>query len=90
MASAQADAIPPFDRKPGSDARGVLVACLLGAAILLLFCSRELPVWADQQLPELSDTAKAIDDALETVDLDAPYDAIHVFMQRLSDDKFGG
>jgi hypothetical protein len=90
MASAQADAIPPFDRKPGSDAFGVLVACLLGAAILLLFCSRELPAWADQQLPELSDTAKAIDDTLDSVHLDAPYDVIHVFMQRLSDDRFGG
>jgi hypothetical protein len=90
MASAQTDAIPPFDRKPGSDARGVLVACLLGAVILLLFCARELPAWADQTLPELSDGAKAIDDALSAADLSAPYDAIHAFMQRLSDDKFGG
>ena len=90
MASAQADAIPPFDRKAGSDARGVLAACLLGAAILLLFCSRELPTWADQQLPELSDSAKAIDDALDGAHLTAPYDAIHAFMQRLSDDRFSG
>jgi hypothetical protein len=90
MASAQADAIPPFDRNPGSDARGVLVACLLGVVMLLIFCSRELPAWADQQLPELSDTAKAIDDGLETVHLDAPYEAIHAFMQRLSDGRFGG
>ena len=90
MATAQSDAIPPFDRKPGSDARGVLVACLLGATVLLLLCSRELPAWADQQLPELSDTAKAIDDTLNATGLTAPYDAIHAFMQRVSNDRFGG
>ena len=90
MASAQADAIPPFDRKPGTDARGVLVACVLVAVMLLLFCSRELPAWADQQLPQLSDAAKVIDDALDTARLTAPYDAIHSFIQRLADGRFGG
>jgi hypothetical protein len=90
MTSAQADAIPPFDRKHTAGPRGVLIACLLGAVMLLIFCSRELPAWADQQLPELSDTAKAIDDALDAAHLTAPYDAIHTFMQRLSDRRFGG
>jgi hypothetical protein len=90
MASAKTDAIPPSDRKHSADARGVLVACLLGGVVLLLFCSRELPAWADQKLPELSDTAKAIDDALDAMHLTAPYDAIHAFMQRLADRRFGG
>jgi hypothetical protein len=90
MATAQADAIPAFDRKHTGSPRSVLAACLLGAAVLLLFCSRELPAWADQTLPELSDTAKAIDDTLNAVDLTAPYDAIHAYMQRLSDQRFGG
>jgi len=90
MASAQADAIPAFDREHTASPRGVLTACLMGAAMLLIFCSRELPAWADQTLPELSDTAKQIDDTLNAVDLTAPYDAIHTFMQRLSDSRFGG
>ena len=90
MASAQADAIPPFDRQHGSDARGVLIACALGAVMLLLFCSHELPNWADQQMPELSDAAKAIDGALDAGHLTVPYDTIHSFMQRLADGRFGG
>ena len=90
MASAQTDAIPPFDRKHTASPRGVLTACLMGATMLLIFCSRELPGWADQKLPELSDTAKAIDDTLDAVRLTAPYEAIHGFMQRLADRRFGG
>ena len=90
MASNQADAIPPSDRRHTASPRGVLIACLLGAVMLLLFCSRELPGWADQKLPELSDTAKAIDDTLDAVHLIAPYAAIHAFMQRLADRRFGG
>ena len=84
MASAQTDAIPPVDRQHTASPRGVLIASLLGAVMLLLFCSRELPGWADQKLPELSDAAKAIDDTLDAVHLTAPYGAIHAFMQRLS------
>jgi hypothetical protein len=76
MAS-QTDAIPQGDRKHTASPRGVLIACLLGAVMLLLFCSRELPAWTDQKLPELSDAAKAIDDTLDAVHLTAPYDAIH-------------
>jgi hypothetical protein len=90
MASAQTDAIPPSDRKHAASPRGVLIACLLGAIVLLLFCSRELSAWADQKLPELSDATKAIDDTLDAIYLAAPYDAIHAFMQRLSDKRFGG
>jgi hypothetical protein len=89
MASAQTDAIPPQDRTQGTSPRGVLTACLLGSVMLLIFCARELPGWADQKLPELSDTAKAIDDALNAARLTAPYDAIHAFMQRLADERFG-
>ena len=89
MASAQTDAIPQADRKHSANARGMLIACLLGAVMLLLFCSRELPGWADQKLPELSDAAKAIDDTLDAVHLTAPYGAIHAFMQRLADRRFG-
>ena len=90
MASAQTDAIPQFDRQHTASPRGVLVASMLGAAMLLLFCSRELPAWADQKWPELSDATKQIDDALDAIHLTAPYDAIHAFMQRLSDRRFGG
>ena len=90
MKPPQTDAIPPQDREHSADARGVLFACLLGSLMLLIFCARELPAWADQKWPELSDTAKAIDDTLGALDLTAPYDAIHGFMQRLADNKFGG
>lgn len=90
MACAQADAIPPFDRKHAASPRGVLIACALGAVMLLLFCSRELPNWVDLQLPELSDAAKAIDGTLDAGHLTAPYDAIHSFVQRLADGRFGG
>jgi hypothetical protein len=90
MATAQADAIPPFDRERSTHARGVLTACLVGSLVLLALCARELPAWADQKWPELSDTAKSIGDTLSAMDLSAPYDAIHAFMQRFSDNKFGG
>jgi hypothetical protein len=90
MASAQTDAIPPIDRKHAADARGVLTACLLGSVMLLLFCSRELPAWADRQLADLSDAAKQLDDTLNAANLTAPYDTIHAFMQHLSDRRFGG
>jgi hypothetical protein len=88
MATAQADAIPPFDREHRASARGVLAACVIGSLVLLIFCARELPAWADQKWPELSDTAKSIDDGLSG--LAAPYDAIHGFMQHFADERFGG
>ena len=88
MASAQTDAIPPQDRAHTAGAGGVLLACLIGSLVLLIFCARELPAWADQKWPELSETAKAVDEALGS--LAAPYDAIHGFMQRFADKKFGG
>jgi hypothetical protein len=84
MASPQTDAIPPRDRTHTASARGVLAACLLGALMLLVFCAHELPPWADQKWPELSDTAKAIDDTLSAAGLAKPYEAIHGFMQRLA------
>jgi hypothetical protein len=87
MATAQTDAIPPIDRARTTSACGVLIACLVGSLVLLIFCARELPAWADQKWPELSETANAIDDALSGVA--APYDAIHGFIQRFADKKFG-
>ena len=86
MTTAQTDAIPSSDRQHGAGARGVLIACLIGSLVLLIFCARELPAWADQKWPELSDTAKSIDDTLSG--LAAPYDAIHGFMQRFADERF--
>ena len=88
MASAQSDAIPTQDREHTANARGVLIASLFGSLMLLIFCARELPAWTDQKWPELSDAAKEIDDTLNA--LAAPYDAIHGFMQRFADKKFGG
>jgi hypothetical protein len=90
MASPQTDAIPASDREHGTSARGVLRACLIASLVLLIFCVRELPAWADQKWPELSDTAKMVDDTLSAADLTAPYDAIHAFMQRFADKRFGG
>jgi len=87
MASAQTDAIPPQDREHTADARGVLIASLLASLMLLIFCARELPSWADREWPELSGVAKSLDDTLSAVS--APYDALHAFMQRLSDERFG-
>ncbi len=89
MKPPQTDAIPLQDRQLSTDARGVLLASLLGSLMLLIFCARELPAWADQKWPELSDTAKAIDDGLSAGGLLAAYDAIHGFMQRLADDRLG-
>ena len=88
MAGAQSDAIPPSDREHGADARAVLTACLVASFVLLVFCARELPAWADQKWPELSESAKSLDDTLSG--LAVPYDAIHGFMQRFADRKFGG
>ena len=88
MATAQTDAIPPHDREHGTSARSVLTACLIGALVLLIFCARELPAWADQKWPEIADTAKSVNDALSGVA--APYDALHGFIQRFADKRFGG
>lgn len=88
MATAQTDAIPPQDREHTASARGVLTACLIGSLILLIFCARELPAWADQKWPEMSEAAKLVDDALSG--LAAPYDTIHGFIQKFADRKFGG
>jgi len=88
MASAQSDAIPPQDRAHTAGARGVLLASLIGSLMLLIFCARELPAWADQKWPEAAEMAKSIDEALDV--FSAPYDAIHGFMQRFADRKFGG
>jgi hypothetical protein len=89
MSTAQADAIPLFDRAHTASPRGVLLASLLAAIMLLIFCSRELPGWADQNMPELSDVSKTVDDTLEALDLSAPYDLLHTLMQRLSGANFG-
>jgi hypothetical protein len=86
MASAQTDAIPPQDREHTANARGVLIASLLASLMLLIFCARELPSWADRELPELSGVAKSLDDTLSAVS--APYDTLHGFIQRLADDRF--
>jgi hypothetical protein len=88
MASAQTDAIPPQDRKHTAGGRGVFLASLIGSLMLLIFCARELPAWVDREWPELSETAKSIDDVLGG--LAAPYDALHGFKQRFSDKKLGG
>jgi len=88
MATAQADAIPPHDRQHTASPRGVLAACLTGSLVLLVFCARELPAWADQKWPELSEAVQAVDDALSG--LAGPYDAIHGFMQRFADKRFNG
>jgi hypothetical protein len=61
----------------------------MGAVMLLVFCARELPPWTDRNWPELSPYAQKIDDTLSAVGLDAPYDAIHVWVQRLADRRFG-
>jgi hypothetical protein len=86
MSSAQTDAIPPQDRRHTVGPRGVLIACLVGALMLLLLCSRELPPWADREWAGLSDAAQAIDDTLSAAGFTAPYDAIHGLMQRLAGD----
>jgi len=89
MAAPQTDAIPPQNRQRSASPRGVLLASLLGAFMLLAFCARELPSWADRNWPELSPYAQAIDDTLSAIGFDAPYDAIHAFIQRLADQRFG-
>ncbi len=89
-ASPTADAIPATNRRHTASAWGVLRASLLGGLMLLLFCARELPAWADQKAPELSPYAHWLDEKLDAIGLGAPYDAIHALMQRLSDSRFGG
>jgi hypothetical protein len=84
MKPPQTDAIPPQDRRHTAEARGVLIASLIGALMLLLLCSRELPPWADREWPDLSDAATAIGDTLSATGLSLPYDAIHGLMQRLA------
>jgi len=84
MASSQSDAIQPAERRHTAGPWRVLGASLIGAAVLLLLCARELPAWADQKAPDIAPYAQWLDQKMDAAGLDAPYDAIHALMQRLA------
>jgi hypothetical protein len=84
MARAQSDAIDEKNRRRLATPRDVFLATVLGAGMLLVFCSRELPAWAAHVHPEMLPYAQKIDDVLSGIGLAAPYDAIHAFAQRLA------
>ena len=84
MTSSQSDAIQPTERRRTTGPWRVLGASLAGAALLLVLCARELPAWADQKSPDLAPYAQWLDEKMDAAGLDAPYDAVHSFMQRLA------
>lgn len=77
-----ADAIPPEARRRTASPRQVLAACLLGALVLSLFASRDLPSWADRlregALTPLARTlAIGWNDRLAPLGLTRPYQELH-------------
>jgi len=88
------DAIPPSLRRGGISPRQVFVCCLAGALLLALFASRDTPGWAERlgdaaYAHRLRDVAGAWDQAMGTLGLTRPHEALRAAMQRFLDWQWG-
>lgn len=84
------DGIPVGARRRTVTGRQAFVACALGAALLSLFASRDLPGWADRLrdgplTPLLRQVAIGWNDRLAGLDLTLPHEALRETVQRLQD-----
>jgi hypothetical protein len=89
------DAIPPSLRRRGGNPRQVLAICLIGAIVVAFFASRDTPGWAerlgDSRIDHsLRSIAGAWDEAMETLHLTDPHEALRAATGRALDWQWGG
>ena len=85
-----ADAIPLKLRRGGGSARQVFALTLVGAIVLALFASRDLTSWLNRLgdgpiLAPLQHAAAEWDDAMATLGLVQPHEALRLAIHRLLD-----
>jgi hypothetical protein len=85
-----ADAIPLALRQRGASARQVLALAFVGVLTLALFASRDLPSWVGGLgSGPVIDRAQALatqwDDAMASLGLTRPHDALRALIRRLLD-----
>ena len=85
-----ADAIPLKLRRGGGTARQVFWLTLIGAIVLAVFASRDLTSWLNRLgdgpiLSPLQHAAANWDDAMATLGLTSPHDALRLVIRRLLD-----
>jgi len=88
------DAIPPRLRRGGATPRQMLGICLLGALLLAFFASRDTPGWAERLGDSWLDhrlraIAGSWDNAMETLHLTDPHEALRAAMGRALDWQWG-
>jgi hypothetical protein len=88
--SVGADGIPALARRRTATIRQTLAACAIGAAILALFASSDLPSWADQlrdgpMTPLLRKLAIGWNADLRRFDLNLPHGSLHRTVEWLKD-----
>jgi hypothetical protein len=89
-----ADAIPPSLRRRGIGAGRMFATCLIGALVLALFASRDVPGWAEQlgdapYAHSVRDIAGSWDRAMEALGLTDPHEALRAAMRRFLDWQWG-
>jgi|ERR1700687_963163 len=85
-----ADAIPLKLRRGGGSARQVFTLALIGTIVLALFASRDLTSWLSRLgdgpiLAPLQHAAAEWDDAMATLGLVRPHEALRLVIHRLLD-----
>jgi hypothetical protein len=93
-AAASADAIPLRLRRSGGTPRQVLAASLIGAVVLALFASRDLPSWSERLgggtiAQRIQGLAGEWDQALDGLGLTRPHEALRDAVRRLLDWQWG-
>src|SRR6266581_3890710 len=89
-APTSADAIPLKLRRGGGSARQVFALTLVGAIVLALFASRDLTSWLNRLgdgpiIAPLQHAAAEWDDAMATLELVRPHEALRFAIHRLLD-----
>ena len=90
LTRASADAIPLKLRRGGGSARQVFWLTLIGAIVLAVFASRDLTSWLNRLgdgpvLAPLQHAAAEWDDAMATLGLIRPHEALRLAIHRLLD-----
>jgi hypothetical protein len=85
-----ADAIPLKLRRNGGSPRQVFAITLIGTLVLAVFASRDLATWLDRRgdgpvLVPLQHAAADWDDAMATLGLVRPHEALRLAIRRLLD-----
>jgi hypothetical protein len=89
------DAIPPTLRRGGANSRQMLAICLVGALVVAFLGSRDTPGWAERLGDSWLDhhlrmIAGSWDDAMGTLRLTEPHEALRAAMGRALDWRWDG